>query len=473
MYAKKSAAPPKVFVIAALLSFAASSAPGQTRVPLAIATGVPLRVRLTERVPIQRAGTPVEGVLAAPVYVYDRQALPAGIRVFGRITRVNNASRMRRARAIVNGSFSPLRSAEVTFDEISLPSGGRAEIETRVAPGAAPMVLLTSPAGAQRGGAAAAIRGEWRRASSEERAVLDGVRQPGRFQRLKELVKRWAAAEIPYHRPALQPGTLFTATLEAPLSLGEAAPPAPEAAEALLPPDSTLRARLVTPLGSDTAHPGGAVEAIITEPVFSPGRELLVPQGSRLEGRVLRAQPARRLRRNGKLRFTFQRLVRPQTGQAGATAPATEIHASVDQMEVKKNQRLKLDSEGGVQAVSSKARFLYPALALWVAVGTATPDRDAVSGDVAGAVPGQGGAAGRVVAGGWGLGLAGSVVSLAVKSRALTAAFGFYGAAWSIYRNLLARGRNVDFPEGTPIEVRLGSHERPAPKTSPPAAPSG
>lgn len=459
--------------MAALLSLAASPAPGQTRIPLTIAQGVPLRVRLTQRVPIDRVGAPVEGVLAAPVYVYDRQALPAGICVSGQVTRIINASRMRRARAIMNASFSPMRSATVTFDALTLSDGRSVPIQTRVMPGPGPVIVLTSSVGVQHGGAGAAIRGEWRKASSEERAVVAGVRQPGRFQRLKGLIKRWAAAEIPYHHPAFQPGTLFTAMLEAPVALGTEAAPRITMGASRLPPNSILRARLVTPLGSATARPGGAVEAIVTEPVFSASRELLVPQGSRLEGRVLRARPARRLRRNGQLRFTFQRLTRPQIGDPKAAERDTEIHASVDQMEVKKNQRLKLDSEGGVEAVSSKARFLYPALALLVAVQTATPDRDAVSGDVAGAIPGQGGAAGRVVAGGWGLGLAGSVVSLAVKSRALTACFGFYGAAWSIYRNLLARGHDVSFPAGTPIEVRLGSHERPAPTPPLPTVPSG
>lgn len=65
---------------------------------------------------------------------------------------------------------------------------------------------------------------------------------------------------------------------------------------------------------------------------------------------------------------------------------------------------------------------------------------------------------GKVLAGGWGFGLVGSAVSLATKTRAITAALGFYGAAWSIYSNLLTRGQNVVFPANTPMELLLGSH---------------
>ncbi|MGH9345342.1 MAG: hypothetical protein ACRD19_16470, partial [Terriglobia bacterium] len=430
-----------------------------------MAKGVPLRVKLQTRVPINHEGVPVDGVLAAPVYVYDRQVLAAGSEVLGRVTKVQGVSRLRRARAIMNGSFTPLRTAQVEFDTLVLKGGQRIPISTRVMAGAAPAIQLVSGGNKKKrtakDRATGVLASERQEISAEKDAWVAAVRAPGKIHRLKEKAMELAAAEIPYHRQAFQPGTMFTAEIQAPLKLGVAEMAAVELSEvgSPPPPDSILYARLVTPLNSMTAHQGAPVEAIVTEPLFSAKHRLIVPQGARLEGTVMRAKAARRLHRNGKLRFTFQRLVPPDV-----RAPAAVIHASVERVEVARDAHLKLDAEGGVEPAPSKKKYIAPALSLLLAVQAATPDRDAVSGDVTGAVPGQGGAAGKVLAGGWGFGFVGSALSLAVKSRAFTAALGFYGAAWSIYSNLLARGRNVVFPANTPMEIRLGSHERPGSK---------
>lgn len=459
---------------AALWGAPARAAATQTQIPLTVVQGVPLRIRLKNRVPIKHVGAPVDGVLEHTIYVYDRPVIPAGSEVLGRVIKVQSASRLRRARAILNGDFTPLRTAEVEFDTLDLKDGRRISISTRVMAGAAPSIVLVSGGNQKNGSkdrAKSALAGEWQRISEEKDTLVAEVRAPGKIHRLKEKARELAAAEIPYHRQAFQPGTIFTAVLESPISFGSEADPPASTMDFPLPADSIVQARLVTPLSSATAREGGPVEAIVTVPVFSAQHQLMIPEGSRLEGTVARAKAARRLHRNGDLRFTFHRLDPPHTD-----APPETIQASVQRIEVAKSARLKLDSEGGVTLKPSKKKYVAPALSLFLAVQAATPDRDAVSGDVAGAVPGQGGAAGKVLAGGWGFGLVGSALSLATKSRAVTAALGFYGAAWSIYSNLLARGRDVVFPANTPMEIRLGNHERPGAKMPlplPPAAPHG
>lgn len=458
----------------AIFGVSARGAAAQAQIPLTVVQGVPLHIRLKNRVPIKRVGAPVDGVLERTVYVYDRPVIPADSEALGRVIKVENASRLRRTRAILNGDFTPLRTAEVEFDTLVLSDGRRIPISTRVMAGAGPSIVLVSggkPKNGSKGRARSALAGEWQRISEEKNTLVAEVRAPGKIHRLKEKAKGLAAAEIPYHRQAFQPGTIFTAVLQRPISFGTEADPALSTSGLPLPADSIVHARLVTPLSSATAHEGGPVEAIVTVPVFSAQHQLIVPEGSRLEGTVARAKAARRLRRNGDLRFTFHRLDLPHAG-----APPETIQASVQRIEAAKNARLKLDSEGGVNVAPSKKKYVAPVLSLFLAVQAATPDRDAVSGDVAGAVPGQGGAAGKVLAGGWGFGLVGSALSLATKSRAVTAALGFYGAAWSIYSNLLTRGRDVVFPANTPMEIRLGNHERPGakmPLPPPPAAPHG
>lgn len=445
-----------VFLTGCLLAQSAHSAPAVT-IPLTVQTGVPLHIIITNRVLIRHAGEPVEGRLTEPVYVYNREVIPAGSKVLGRIIKVENATRMRRARAILNGDFSPLRTAKVEFDTLILKDGRRLPVSTLVSPGAAPVVHLE--AGGNRAKTRkdqfhGLVRTARHEVSAREKDAEAALKGPNKIHRLMAQAKAWVAARSPYHRPAFQSGTVFTARLVSPLELGAESLPAQELSQvgSAPPPDSIVHARLLTPLSSATTHRGAPVEAVITEPLFSPSHRLIIPQGSRLEGVVMQAKPARRLHRDGRLRFAFRHLDPP------ASQPQA-IHGSIEGIVAPRQAHLKLDNEGGLAPAESKSRYVTPALAVMVAAWTATPDRDAVANANA-RVPGQGGALGQVLAGGWRFGLAGSILSLAVRSRTLTATLGFYGAAWSVYTHLLARGHDVSFPADTSMDIRFGSHEQ-------------
>ncbi|MGH9470611.1 MAG: hypothetical protein ACRD1N_09740 [Terriglobia bacterium] len=446
----------------------------EVEVPLTVSNGVPLQVILTERVPIKRAGVPVQGKLAAPVYVYNRTVLPAGCEVLGHVSSVKSASRWQRARAITAGDFTPLRTAQVEFDTLVLKDGERLPISTEVAPGAAPMIHLESgggKAGARRDPVGGMIGQARQQISAEKKMALESLRAPDKLHRLALKLKAIVVAKSPYHRQAFAPGTVFTAELLQPLKLGTERLPQSELARvgSMPPPDSIVHARLVESISSATAHRGTPVLAVVTQPLFSSHDRLIIPQGSRLEGMVIQAKPARRLHRDGKLRFTFQRLEppAPQPRAAAAVEPRS-VNASLQGVDVARATHLKVDAEGGVKPAVSKGKYLIPALSIALAAWTDTPDRDAVSQPGA-AVPGQGGVVGQTVAGGWSLGWIGSAVSVAAQSRVLTATFGFYGAAWSVYSHLLARGRDVTFPANTPLEIRLGSHAGANPRLTAPS----
>ncbi|PYT29716.1 MAG: hypothetical protein DMG57_10775, partial [Acidobacteria bacterium] len=113
-------------------------------------------------------------------------------------------------------------------------------------------------------------------------------------------------------------GTLFNAVLEesltAPAPTLEVRTDYPAVAE---PEAQEVSARLLTPISSATARRGAPVEAIVTRPLFSTGQELLIPEGSRLLGDIVEAQPARRLHRNGKLLFVFHQIKLPAGGVQG------------------------------------------------------------------------------------------------------------------------------------------------------------
>ncbi len=440
------------------------------RMSLTIKQGVPLRIKLLRRVPINHPNVPVEGRLAAPVYVYNREVLPAGTQVLGRVTQVTPISRWRRAHALMEGDFTPWRTARVSFDTIVLKDGQRLPISTRTTPGIQQVVRLESGPAKKRKKdpifkAKEEAKQEIRAKKQQALAMLKG---PGKLHRIEEQLKAVVVARLPYHRQFFPAGTVFSSVLQEPLRLGTEVIPAQELARvgSPPPPNSVVHARLVTALNSATARQGMPVRAVVTRPLFASGQRLIIPQGSRLEGTVVRAKRARWLHRNGGLRFTFQRIEPPRS-------KAQAIQASLQELEAPKKSHLKVTPEGTVMPAESKARYLLPALAISVAAWTATPDRDAVNAQSGAAVPGQGGALGQTIAGGWGLGLLGSAISLAANSRFVSAALGFYGAAGSVYSSFIARGRNVVFTTNTPIEIRLGTHEGSGEKLKlPPPPPS-
>ena len=62
--------------------------------------------------------------------------------------------------------------------------------------------------------------------------------------------------------------------------------------------------------------------------------------------------------------------------------------------------------------------------------------------------------------GGAGFGLVGSVIGLVAHYRPISAGFAFYGAGWSVYSHVVARGTDVVFPKNTPMEIRFGTRFR-------------
>jgi hypothetical protein len=51
------------------------------------------------------------------------------------------------------------------------------------------------------------------------------------------------------------------------------------------------------------------------------------------------------------------------------------------------------------------------------------------------------------------------IVGIAAHSRVVSAGFGSYGAAMSIYSHFLARGRDVVYPKDMAMVIGLGTRE--------------
>jgi hypothetical protein len=411
-------------------------------IPLMVPSGAPLRVSLEKSIRIGKVGAPVTGRVIRPVYAFDRVVIPAGSEVTGKVTKIIPASKLRRTEAILNGNFTPLKSARIEFDTLILKNGKRVPIETDVSPGIRDVIRLVSREGPQKkpglfNEAKRAVKAQWHGAVHEVKTVAS-----------LHWLKKTAISELPYHRQYLRAGTVYEAALVHPLACGrETLVPGELTEYGNAPPaNSVVHARLLTTLSSATAKKGTKVEAVMTRPLFTDARHLLIlPEGTRLEGEVVQVHPAGRLHRNGLLRIAIRKMKLP----SGAT---TAVDASIQGMEVSRRSRIQLDSEGGASIPQPKHRYLTTALSL--AIATSTFDSDAGR---AGAQNGD--LTNRGLAGGSGFRLVGLILGVAVQSRALGQALGIYGAGWSVYDHFIRDGRNVVLAKDTPMTIGFGSQQ--------------
>src|SRR5258708_4792524 len=113
-----------------LLLFLPNPLPGQNlSVPLTIDPGVPLRLYLTQRLPM-RVGDTATAKLIQPVYAFDRIVIPAGSEVTGHVTKLIPVAKLVRAQAILGGNFTPLHNARIEFTEVKMPDGRTLAIHT-------------------------------------------------------------------------------------------------------------------------------------------------------------------------------------------------------------------------------------------------------------------------------------------------------------------------------------------------------
>ena len=443
----------------------ASGEPTQPRPPqtvaLTVAKGSPLQVALDAEVRVERVGQPVHARIVEPVYALDRIVVPAGSEVIGEVTKVEPLSGGKRTLAALNADFTPLRKVEVGFHELVLADGRRFPLRTSVTPGSGQIIELVTAANAKekKSGGKDIASEKTKQAKQQARQEWDNamkqMKTPGKMHRLE----RYGEAQMPVHRQFIPAGTVYFAELEDPLDFGNEMMAAPTASSiGALPEGSVVHARLLTPLSSATAHKGQDVEAVLSQPLMD-GEHLILPQGSRLKGTVRQAEPARRMRRNGQLRIAFSELVPPDGMEQ-------KVVATLEGVQAGKNANVRLDSEGGAEATTSKSRYLATTVSVGLAAEGMLGD-NWLSADNTG---------GQVLGGANGFKVVGMVVGALARSRAFGITMGAYGGAASIYSHFIARGREVEFPKNTAMEIGIGTRSAtatpPAEPETPPTVPS-
>jgi hypothetical protein len=432
-------------------------------ITLEVPAGTPLPVVLDSEIRIRKTGQPIRGKIAEPVYAFDKLVVPAGTEVDGSVIRIAAVPKLDRAFAALDANFSPYRDVQVTFDQLVFPDGRRAPLRTQVSPASEGVLQFATAADAQDSGAdkkhnaavklaSDKVNEKKQEISQEWETAKQQIKAPGKMHRLKRI----AIANLPVHPQYFDAGTRFNAELLDPLNFGveEVSPDKMLMVGTAPAAGSIIHALLKTPLSSAVAQKGATVEAVMTEPLIT-NSQLVLPEGTLLKGSVLQVQPARRLHRNGQLRIVFHQIVPPKSAEQ-------QVEASLEGVEVKDDQKLSLDSEGGAQATTPKSRYLTTGISIALAAASLLPDGDAAS---SGQSFGEMG--GRAVNGASGFRLIGLAAGALVRSRPLASALGAYGAGRSVYSNFLSRGHDVVYPKDTAMAIGFGSRVTGAPKSAP------
>jgi len=421
-------------------------------VALTVPKGTPLQVALDQEIRVKKVGQPIHARIVEPVYAFDHVVIPTGTEVIGQVTKIGAISGGKRTMAALDADFTPVRKVEVGFNELVLADGKHLTLQTSVMPGSGQVIQFVAAAEnkEKKKGVKDAASEKTRQAKEQAKQEWDNamkqLKTPGRMRR----AARYAEAQLPVHRQYISAGTVYFAELDQPLDFGTEVM-TPQMATTLggpLPPGSVVRARLITPLTSATSKKGEVVEAVLTQPLLDGEKRLILPQGSRLKGTVRQVQPARRMKKNGQLRINFQELVPPDGIEQ-------KVEATLEGVQSGKDANVKLDSEGGAEATTSKTRYLATGVSLALAAASMRTDNDVDHG-----VADNGSGTGARVAGGAnGFKLVGMALGLAVRSRALGYTMGAYGAGMSVYSHFIARGQEVVFPKNTAMEIGVGTRK--------------
>jgi hypothetical protein len=431
-------------------------------IELDVPAGTPLPVVLDKEVRIKKSGQEIHGKIAEPVYVFDKLVVPAGSDVTGKVTRIGGVPALKRTYAALNSDFTPVRDVEITFTWLKVPGADEIPVRTRVSLAPKGVLEFATAAEPKNGTKSnqqnAAVKlapekiGEKKQEVNREWNLAKAqITAPGKMHRLKRIL----IAELPVHPQYIDAGTRFNAELIDPLHFGTERKSAEElrmigTAPA---PGSIVHARLETPLSSETAQKSAPVEAVLTMPLIT-GNQLVLPEGTLLNGSVLQVRPARKFHRNGQLRIIFREVVPPNSARQ-------KIEGSLEGVEASSNANLSLDSEGGAQATTPKTRYLTTGLTLALAAASFSPDRDAGDNGQSVFEIGRQGATGAS-----GFRVVGFAIGLLVHSRPLAMGFGAYGAARSVYSNFLSRGQDVVYPKDSAMAIGFGSRVSTTQKTS-------
>jgi hypothetical protein len=419
----------KLLAVSSLSVFLTTATFAQSRlavVPLTVDKGFPLEVVLTEKLHA-KLNQPAHGKIVDPIYAFDREVIPYGTEILGKVTGLRPVGKWKRLSSMLGGDFTPLHDPEITFDTLVLANGKRIPITTSVV---------------SRGNLLA------RFSKGQSRTFTTTIQQPG-----SELLHNVLWSLSPYHPQFMPTGASYKATLLEPLDFGNLLVGANTLNGIGSEPSigSVMYARLMTPVDSKTTKAGTAVQAILTSPLYSTDHRLIFPAGSRLNGEVAAAHAAGLLDHGGELAIKFTTIAPPIAIMSSASQ-MREIDGRMVGVQAPVNlDQLRIDEDGMAEVARTKQRFLAPVFAL---AGASPMLLNGSSGFGSAFAEAYGSSFfTRALGGSTGLGLPAGVAGLMVPPVGL--GLGAYSVGYAVYSNILGRGKNIALPVDTTIEVRV------------------
>ncbi len=410
------------FLLLGCAPLVAQTAPPET---CSVPAGDILRIMLSGPMNVAKLepGTRLEGEVMRPIYVVDREAIPAGARVEVIVEKVEKeklGAKKQGFFARVGSLSSPQRQYgyRIDFRSATLTPAGGAPIPLQVSYVQAGEVVRLHTKGEelQVGGDTA----------KQMAGMLPGV---GRAESIQKGHKQWEQ----YRHPVLAVQLEQAVEVPAPAAPSAPAPPVPvPAGPVTLPPGTHARLLLLSDLSATGSHQGDAFQARLLEPVRTQEGELVLPEGSVFDGHISKLVRPRRLSRAGSLHLAFDRI---SVGEGAAQKVVTDkLAASLAATEMDNQSKVKMDEEGTLHGANrTKKQFLEDL--------------------------------------GLGLGMQ-QVVDEAVE-MALRAVAPYAGAATGLAFLFGRHGKDVDLPKYTEMEVVLSRPlTLPAPEQAAPAAPA-
>jgi hypothetical protein len=391
---------------------------GSEKEALVVEQGNDLRAALEKGVRLKSVGQPITAKLLEPVYAGEVLAIPAGSTIKGHVSAISRTPHKRVGR-LLNGDFTPPKTAHVTFDQLLLSDGTTVPIHSDSAVGIGSVANSRYLPKSQRPGMRKKLK-----------AATAPLREPNKLQRLGEAV----VTSLPYHPEYIDQGTVFDAALLAPVTVAVSVQPIAASQQ----PSDYLHLHLLTPINSSTSPAGTQIEAVVSQPYYQADHQLLYPAGTKITGTVQKATSAGWMKKNGSIVFAFRSIQM-------ADGTTRDIHSTVGGIQAERSQGLGVGQEGEIKATTSTfARLLAPASL----IGPSRAVADSTTQKTAWSRSGEGRK---------GFGLLGAGAAQASAGTAI--GFGYFGAAKRLCDAFITKGSNVELPVNTPIFLRLDSDD--------------
>jgi hypothetical protein len=295
-----------------------------------------------------KPGCEITGQLVRPVYVYDRALIPAGSEVHAIVEKVEKQKApekkgiMERVESVRSLGLNRHNFYDVSLHTatVKLPSGAELPMDLRFIRGGQEVRLQANDEGQMKAGGTT---------GKDLSQHAPGISQIAKIKHGKHQVQE-------YRHPI--------ATFEVERAARLELPPQPEVPRATsrpvtIPNGTRAEFLLLTELRASESKQGDTFQARLLEPIFQPDGQLLVPEGSVLDGHIAKLQRPRRLSRAGSMYLVFDRLTEPG-------GDSQKVAASLAGAELDKKTTVDMDPEGGLHGKGG-AKNLAKRAALGVA----------------------------------------------------------------------------------------------------------